>query len=62
MSQTPVEAPTVRKLAKNVDSMHEETNLSHLSSSSKKNSNYLFENIDIKLLKADEEFIKKVYK
>jgi hypothetical protein len=67
MSQIPVEAPTVHKLVKknelHLNELQISPNLNNLNSTkNSKNGSYLFENIDGKLLKADEEFIKKVYK
>ena len=56
MSQTPKKAPTVRKiqLKESVDTVD--------TFQRKVRSTFLFENIDTKQLKADEEFIKKIYK
>ena len=54
MSEAPVQAPTVHKLVKKNES-NDTTEII-----SKKSSNYLFEDINVKLLRADEEFIKRL--
>ncbi len=56
MSEAPIQAPTVHKLVKKNESNDTPDNIN------KKSSNYLFEDINVKLLRADEEFIKKIYK